>query len=108
MQMWQPIAATRILGDQEGVAAREALLEPEGEVTKKMRVMETLVTARTTAFYCGDDVSLADIHLFCVLGFLRSGCVHHCVSASSAHLSFTKLLLPTLFTINTSSDVFCL
>lgn len=57
----------------EKIAARKALIEPEGGVTKKMKVVDNLVGACTTPFYCGDQMTLADCHLYVFVSMMRSG-----------------------------------
>lgn len=70
-----PLMGTFSMKDaDEKVAARKALCEPDGAVTKKMQNVESLVAAATTAYFCGPEATLADVHLFCFLGTLRSGC----------------------------------
>jgi glutathione S-transferase len=76
VQIFSPLMATFAMKDpQEKIAARKALIQPDGAATKKMALVEALVSANTNAFYCGPEASLADVHLFCFLGTLRSGCV---------------------------------
>ena len=59
----------------EKIAARKALIAPDGAITKKMKNVEALVAGCTRPFYCGDIATLADIPLFCWLGLIRSGYV---------------------------------
>jgi hypothetical protein len=74
VQTWTVVAATfKIKDADEKLAARKALCEPDGALTKKMKLIDSLVAACKTAFYCGEQVSLADYHLFTWLGLIRSG-----------------------------------
>lgn len=83
MQIWQAAAGTfKIKDPEEKLAARKALIAPEGDMTKKMQVVEDMVSSKTTAFYSGEEPTLADFHLFTWLGLIRSGCAPVCCSSS--------------------------
>lgn len=58
----------------ELLSCRKALAEPEGAAAKKMQNVEALVAGCSTPFYCGEEATLADYHLFCWLSFIRTGC----------------------------------
>ncbi|NJR41763.1 MAG: hypothetical protein HC767_02975 [Akkermansiaceae bacterium] len=78
------VYAADVLDDGQGRegAARKALIEPEGEVTKMMKNVESLVASRSTDFYCGEQATLADINLFCIISALRSAyAFNHVVTA---------------------------
>jgi glutathione S-transferase len=75
LQVMPPLKATLSIKDpEEQIAARKALIQPGGKVKKKMDVVEALVGAITTPFYCGERMTLADFQLFVFMGMLRSGC----------------------------------
>lgn len=75
MQVGQPMQSTFAMATvEEKIAAREKLIAPDGAMTKKMKILETLVAGCSTPFYCGDTVTLADCVLFVFIGMLRSGC----------------------------------
>ena len=62
----------------EKVAARKALIAPDGAITKKMQNVEALVAAVKTPFYCGATITLADCSIFVFLSMIRSGCDSGC------------------------------
>ena len=90
-----PLMGTFAMKDaDEKLAARVALCEPDGAVTKKMNNVEALVAAATTAYFCGDKATLADVHLFCFLGTLRSGYAMHAPEGLLAlYFSAAELLM---------------
>jgi hypothetical protein len=67
------VATFSMKNADEIIAARKALCEPDGPLTKKMETVDSLVAACKTAFYCGEQASLADFHLFTWMGLIRSG-----------------------------------
>ena len=69
----QPTFAMKDL--DEKIAARKAMIEPEGAMTKKLKIVDSMVASCSTPFYCGDSITLADAVLLVFIGMLRSGCV---------------------------------
>ena len=70
----QPLSATFAIKDlDEKIEARKALISEDGAIAKKMKVVEALVAACNSPFYCGDSLTLADCHLFMFMGMMRSG-----------------------------------
>lgn len=79
MQVMQPLGATMAIQDlDEKIAARKALIAPEGGITKGMRNVEALVASCTSPFYCGDKPTLADCIIFVFMSMIRSGCDSGC------------------------------
>ena len=76
VQVWLSVVPTFSIKDEaEKLAARKALCEPDGATAQKMKNVEALVAGCTAPFYCGDAATLADIQLYCWLGFVRTGYV---------------------------------
>lgn len=85
LQVFDPILDTFNIPDaDEKLAARKAVIAPDGVMTKKMAVVERTVDAAPGEFFCGDEPTMADYHLFVFLGDLRSGCVPRKTSMTSA------------------------
>lgn len=72
----------------EKLAARQALIQPDGAMTKKLKVAEKLIAAVKTEYYCGDQPTLADYHLYTWLSFVRSGYgASACQIACASHIT---------------------
>lgn len=70
--MVAPVVDTFMTPADEKVAARQALCEPEGKLTQKLKYVDKIVGATTTEYFCGDQPTLADYHLFVFTSFLRN------------------------------------
>lgn len=62
-----------IKDSNEKLAARKALIQPDGAMAMKMKVADTFIGDLKTEFYCADQPTLADYYLFTWLSFLRTG-----------------------------------
>lgn len=74
VQLMHPLGDTFAIQDlEEKIAARKALIEPDGAIGKKMKIVDSFVGATSTPFYCGEKMTLADVSIFIFLGLIRSG-----------------------------------
>jgi glutathione S-transferase len=62
-----------IQDEQERLAARKAQTAPDGALTQKVQVLETVLEGCKTPFYCGDKPTVADFRLYLWLSLVRSG-----------------------------------
>lgn len=75
MQVFTPYLPSLNIEDKEEQAAfRKALVQPDGAMTVKFMVAERMIADVKTEYYCGDQTTLADYHLFAWLGFVRTEC----------------------------------
>ena len=74
MQANQTLVHTfRMQNSEQKIAERKKLLAPEGATFGKLQVIEKLLTGSTGKFYISDDISLADIVVFCAVCQFQSG-----------------------------------
>eukprot|EP00286_Rhodomonas_abbreviata_P001377 CAMPEP_0181288148 /NCGR_PEP_ID=MMETSP1101-20121128/173_1 /TAXON_ID=46948 /ORGANISM="Rhodomonas abbreviata, Strain Caron Lab Isolate" /LENGTH=220 /DNA_ID=CAMNT_0023392241 /DNA_START=38 /DNA_END=697 /DNA_ORIENTATION=- len=66
-------ATFSIKDEAEKLAARKALSGPEGKLTAVLKKFDAYLSGCTTAFICGDELSIADIAVFCVMGNMVAG-----------------------------------
>ena len=63
-----------ITDDQARLEARKTLTAADGALTQKARVIEKVLEASRTPFYCGEEPTVADFRLYLWLSLVRSGC----------------------------------
>lgn len=74
-QVYQACIPSMSIKDvEERMVARKALTQPDGGVGVKLNTVEKIITDLKTEYYCGDQPTLADYHLFAWLGYVRTGC----------------------------------
>lgn len=74
LQLFSTLAPTFAIQDPtERLAARKALTAADGALTKHLAAIDSLIAAVSTAFYCGDEPTVADFILYVNASNGRSG-----------------------------------
>ena len=85
------IGATFRLPDEEKIAAREALLAPDGRLTMHLGGLERLIRENGTGYVVGASLSVADLAIWRLAGWLTSGVIDGLPDISTQFPAITRL-----------------
>ena len=77
--------------DEEKIAAREALLAPDGRLTMHLGGLERLIRENGTGYVVGASLSVADLAIWRLAGWLTSGVIDGLPDISTQFPAITKL-----------------